>query len=200
MHEKEKLKEIKESEKTNIIYKKKKFNLYKVKDKAFDLLTSKEMYKLICNGTYYTLQNTQNTYQNPKVLEYKELLLLWGLKSEVFEYILKSSKTSRDADICTNFITTLIRNYKDEFDFGNIYYQLLREIDNMGQFESFYPKLKKIESNLQHKFPDYFKYWTIQTNNMCYEKLMNEDYSSKFATKVNALNDVELYYKTLIAN
>ena len=59
--------------------------------KLFAYLSNVEIYKLLCNATYYELTHEQNTYRNSEVLEYKGWLLVWGFLGEIIQYITKRS-------------------------------------------------------------------------------------------------------------
>lgn len=66
-----------------VVLNKKKYNLAYVNDEAFAYLSNVEIYKLLCNATYYELTHEQNTYRNSEVLEYKGWLLVWGFLGEI---------------------------------------------------------------------------------------------------------------------
>lgn len=159
-----------------------------VEDKAFVSLSDGEIYKLLCNATYYQLTNRQYIYRNSEVLEYKGWILVWGFIGEVLQYILKNSNESEEMKYM-NFSSHLRHKINERFHFDNLYGQLLRQVDNMGQFESFYPKFKEIEKELYNESMDYFKYWCVMANQMAYEKIKKEDLSSNFARFVNSLED-----------
>ena len=71
-------------EESKIILGKNAYVLKCVEDKAFVSLSDGEIYKLLCNATYYQLTNRQYIYRNSEVLEYKGWILVWGFIGEVF--------------------------------------------------------------------------------------------------------------------
>lgn len=170
-----------------VVLNEKKYNLTYVNDEAFAYLSNVEIYKLLCNATFYELTHEQNTYRNSEVLEYKGWLLVWGFLGEIIQYITKRS-SKKDALKCFNFANHLKIKIEERFNFNHLYGKILREIDSMGQFESFYPRFKEIENEMKEENSDYFKYWCIMTNQMCYEKLQNEEFDSQFADFVNSLD------------
>lgn len=170
-----------------VVLNEKKYNLTYVNDEAFAYLSNVEIYKLLCNATFYELTHEQNTYRNSEVLEYKGWLLIWGFLGEIIQYITKRS-SKKDALKCFNFANHLKIKIEEKFNFNHLYGKLLREIDSMGQFESFYPRFKEIENEVKEENSDYFKYWCIMINQMCYEKLQNEEFDSQFADFVDSLD------------